>query len=94
MNRIFFSIWDFFHEHSQVTGLQGKGEGISLTPHYQFHPLHIHLDISRAVTAENSPLHIASINTAHTTAVLLLATIIPEGTYAYENLIKHVRKNF
>ena len=33
---IFFSIWVFFHEHSQITGLQGKGEGISLTPHY--HP--------------------------------------------------------
>ena len=83
MKSIFFSIWDFFHEHSRVTGLQGKGEGISLTPHYQFHPLYRHLDISRAVTAENSLLHIASTNTAHTTAVLLLVTIIPEGTYAY-----------
>ena len=39
----------------------GKGEGISLTPHYYFHPLHRHLDISRAITAESSPLHIASI---------------------------------
>ena len=29
----FFSIWVFFHEHSRITGLQGKGEGISLTPH-------------------------------------------------------------
>ena len=25
----FFSIWVFFHEHSRITGLQGKGEGIS-----------------------------------------------------------------
>ena len=24
----FFSIWVFFHDHSQFTGLQGKGEGI------------------------------------------------------------------
>ena len=32
---IFFSIWVFFHEHSRITGLQGKGEGISLTPHHQ-----------------------------------------------------------
>ena len=34
---LFFSIWVFFHEHSQITGLQGKGEGISLTPHHHFH---------------------------------------------------------
>ena len=55
----FFSMWVFFHERSRITGLQGKGEGISLTPHYHFHPLHRHLDISRAITAESSPLHIA-----------------------------------
>ena len=33
-----FSIWVFFHEHSRITGLQGKEEGISLTPRYHFHP--------------------------------------------------------
>ena len=55
----FFSIRFFFRDHSRITGLQGKGEGISLTPHYHFHPLHGHLDISGAITAENSPLHIA-----------------------------------
>ena len=54
----FFYIWIFFPEHSRITGLQGKGEGISLTPHYHFNPLHWYLDISRAITAENSPLHI------------------------------------
>ena len=43
--------------------LQGKGQGISLSPHYYFHPLHRHLDISRAITAEGSPLHIASSRT-------------------------------
>ena len=48
---IFFSIWVFFHEHSRFTGQQGKGEGISLTPLYHFHPLHRHLDISWAITA-------------------------------------------
>ena len=56
----FFSIWVFFYEHSRITGLQGKGEGISLTPQYHFHPLHRHLDISRAFTAESSPLHIVT----------------------------------
>ena len=61
--RIFFSIWVFFHEHSRNTGLQGKGEGISLTPHYHFHPLHRQLDISVAITAERSPLYIASSRT-------------------------------
>ena len=57
--KYFFSIWVLFHKHSQITGLQGKEEGIPLT-HYHFHPLHRHLDISRAITAESSPLHIAS----------------------------------
>ena len=62
-NLTIFSIWTFFHEHSRITGLQGKGEDISLTPHYHFHPFHRHLDISRAITAESSPLHIASSRT-------------------------------
>ena len=60
---IFFSIWVFFHEHSRIAGLQGKGEDISLTPHYHFLPLHIRLDISRAITAESSPVNIASSRT-------------------------------
>ena len=59
----FFSIWVFFHEHSQFTGQQGKGEGIYLTPLYHFHPLHRHLDISRAITAESSHLRIAGSRT-------------------------------
>ena len=59
----FFSIWVFFYEHSRITGLQVKGEGISLTPQYHFHPLHKHLDISQAITAESSPLHLASSRT-------------------------------
>ena len=58
-----FSIWVFFHEHSRFAGQQGKGEGIFLTPLYHFHPLHRHLDISRAITAESSPLHIAGSRT-------------------------------
>ena len=37
---IFFFYRDFFHDHSRITGLQGKGTGISVTPHYHFHPLH------------------------------------------------------
>ena len=59
----FFSIWVFFHEHSRITGLQGKGEGIPLSPRDHFQLLHRHLDISRAITAESSPLHIASSRT-------------------------------
>ena len=60
---IFFSIWVFFYEHSRITGLQRKGEDISLTPHYHSHPLHRQLDIARAITAESSPLHIVSSRT-------------------------------
>ena len=56
-------MWVFFHEHSQFTGQQGKGEAISLTPLYHLHPLHRHLDISRAIAAGSSPLHIASSQT-------------------------------
>ena len=51
-------IWVFFHCHSQIKGLQGKEEGISLTPHY--HLFHGHLDISWAITVESSALHIGS----------------------------------
>ena len=60
---VFFTISVFFHEHSRITGLQGKGECISLTPHYHFQPLHRHLNISRAIAAESSPLHIVSSRT-------------------------------
>ena len=60
---IFFSIRVFFHERSRITGLQGKGEGISLTPHYQFNQHYRHLDINREITAETSPLRIASSQT-------------------------------
>ena len=39
---LFFSIWVFFHKHSQFTGEHGKGEAISLTSLYQFQPLDRH----------------------------------------------------
>ena len=56
----FFSIWVSFHEHSRFTG-----EAIHLfnCTLYNFHPLHRHLDISRAITAGSSPLRIASSRT-------------------------------
>ena len=54
----FFSIWVFLYDYSRFTGQQGKGQGISLTPLYHIHPLHRHLDISRAITAKSSSLHI------------------------------------
>ena len=49
---LLFFLTGFFHEDLGITGLQGKGEGISLTPHYHFHLLHRHLDISWAITGE------------------------------------------
>ena len=57
-NPSFFSV--LFHDHSRITGLHEKGEGIHLTPHCHFYPFHRHLDISEAVTAESSPMHIGS----------------------------------
>ena len=52
----YFSIWVFFHEHSQFTGLQEKAEATSVTPLYHFHLLHRHLHISQVISAESSPL--------------------------------------
>ena len=60
---LFFSMWVFFHKHSLITGLQGKGEGIYLSSHLYFHPLHRHLEISRGITAGGWPLRIASSRT-------------------------------
>ena len=60
---LFFFACVFFHNHLRIIGLQGKWEGIRLTPHYQFHPFHTHLRISRAITAESSTLVIISIRT-------------------------------
>ena len=60
LSTTFFSIGVFFHNHSRITGLQVKGEGISLTRHYHFHPLQRYLDISRAITGESTTQHIAS----------------------------------
>ena len=59
-SEFFFSILVFFHEHSQFTGQQGKGEGIYFTPLNHFHSLHRHVDMIQAITAESSSLHIAS----------------------------------
>ena len=36
-----------------------RGRGMA-SPHYHFHPLHRHLDISQVITAGSSPLHIAA----------------------------------
>ena len=60
---IFLSGFSFTNIHESQDWLQEKEEGIFLTPHYHFHPLHRHLDISRAITPEGSPLHIASVRT-------------------------------
>ena len=60
---LLFSIWVFFHVHSRFTGQQGKGEAIYLTPLYRFHSFHRHLNINWVITAESSPLHIASSRT-------------------------------
>ena len=53
----------FFQEHSRFPGQQGGEEGISLIPLYHFHTFHRHLNISWAISAESSLLHIASSRT-------------------------------
>ena len=60
-DRVFFVLsGGIFHVHSRFIRQQGKGEAIHLAPPYHFHPLHRHLDISLAIAAESSPLHVAS----------------------------------
>ena len=54
---IFFFYLGFLSRTFTNHRTAGKGEGISLTPHYHFHPLHRRLDISRAITAGSSPAH-------------------------------------
>ena len=63
LHDFFFSIGVFFHDHSRITGVQGKGEGISLTPPYHFQPLHRYLDMSWVITAESLPLLISNSRT-------------------------------
>ena len=60
----FFSFYlGFLSRTFTIHRQQGQGEAISLSPLYHFHPLHRHLDISRAINAGSSPLHIASSRT-------------------------------
>ena len=60
--------WFYFYFYLFLSGFSltnihdsqdGRGRG-KPCPLYHFHPLHRHLDISRAITAESSPLHKAS----------------------------------
>ena len=61
----FLSGFSFTHIHNSQDSSEVCvwGGGINLTPLYHFQPLHRHLDIRRAMTAESSPLHIASSQT-------------------------------
>ena len=52
----FFFFICFFNEHSRLTGQQGKGDAISLTPLYPFHSFHRHLDISLTIIAHSQAL--------------------------------------
>ena len=72
-----FPIWVFFHNHLRITELQGKVEGISLTPHYHFTSLHRHLDISQAIIAVSLSLHMASSRTRTRNLWFLNATYTP-----------------
>ena len=74
---LFFSTCVFFQNHSRIKGLQGKAEGISLTPHYHFHLLHRHLVFSREITAESTPLHRGSNQTENSFSIRGSGEIFP-----------------
>ena len=56
-HRFFFSRPFTNHRTAEERG------GYFVTPHYNFHSLHRHLDISRAIIAGSSPPHICSSRT-------------------------------
>ena len=58
----FLSVFSFTKMH-ESQNCRGMWRAFLLTPHYLFHKLHRHLDISWAITAESSPVHIASSRT-------------------------------
>ena len=59
----FFQSSFFFHEYSRFTGQQVKGKAISCYPFFHFHTLYRHLDISRVIATESSPLRRAGSRT-------------------------------
>ena len=59
----FFRSGVFFTTIRESQDCRGRGRAFLLTPHYHFHRLHRHLYISRAITAESSPLHIGNSRT-------------------------------
>ena len=56
---IFFLSGFSFATHSRITKQKGRGRPILTSP-WHFHLIYKYLDIRRAITAENSPLHVAS----------------------------------
>ena len=68
--------------------MKGKGISLKVTPDYYFHPLHRHLDISLAITADSLPLHIASSltqtgNLTYTYVILVYVYIAYIYTFTY-----------
>ena len=58
--KLFFFYLVFLSRTFVIHRTAGEEEAISLTPSYHLHLLRRHLDINPAITAESSPLHIAS----------------------------------
>ena len=79
LSEIYWSIFSYLAKNGRISTKKAAGFIIniisflsgtflrnfhdSLTPLYHFHPLQRNLNISRAITAESSPLHIASSQT-------------------------------
>ena len=60
---IFFFYLGFLSQTFTIHGTAGEGGGYLFNSSLPLPPLHRHLDISRAITAESSPLHIAGSRT-------------------------------
>ena len=91
----------FFHEHSQFTEHQRKGEAFSLTTFYLLHSFHRrHLDISHMITADCSPPHILKPETLNfeckllTTNLALLMQVVLMISVLIFSLCNCVGRNF
>ena len=74
----FFLIWVFFDKHSRITGLQGKGEDISLTYHYHFHTLQRHFDDEILIIVEKSVEQVESGNQSFCWKMVMITMTVVE----------------
>ena len=81
---VFFFLSGFFFKNvHEPQDSKSRETAFFLTPHYHFHPLHRHLDMSQEVTAESSPLHMGSSRVPLVLEHKFLTTKLHAHNYVY-----------